>query len=259
MTTHALPRRARPPGRGFAELVKAETKLAWRTPLGLVLGVAVPVFFLVLLGSLNGLKKPAPAPSTLTLFAQYVPVLICMSLALIALISLPIPLVTDRQMGVLRRFSTTPAPPSWLLAAQVIINLTLALTATVIMVAGSALFFGVSWPSQAAGFALSAALAAVALFSVGLLIAALAATPQIAGVTGTVLFYPLLFLAGLYTPTANMAPLLQRIGDYTPVKSAVQAMLAAMQGTFPSARPLLVMAGWAAVCGIAAIKLFRWE
>jgi len=259
MTTHAIPVRARPPGRAFRELVKVETKLAWRTPLGLVLGIAVPVFFLALLGSLNGLKKPAPAPSTLTLFAEYVPVLICLSLALIALVSLPIPLVTNRQMGVLRRFSTTPADPSWLLASQVIINLALALIAVIIMVAGSTLFFGVSLPPQLGGFVLSVVLATVAMFSIGLLVAAVAATPQVAGVTGTILLYPMLFLAGLYAPTANMAPLLQRIGDYTPLKSAVQAMLAAMQGSFPAARPLLVMAGWAAVCGIAAIKLFRWE
>jgi len=32
-----------------------------------------------------------------------------------------------------------------------------------------------------------------------------------------------------------------------------------MQGTFPAARPLLVMAAYAVVFGIAAIELFRWE
>jgi hypothetical protein len=32
-----------------------------------------------------------------------------------------------------------------------------------------------------------------------------------------------------------------------------------MQGTFPPARPLLVMAAYAIVFGIAALKLFRWE
>ena len=114
MTTHAIPSRARPPTRGFTELVKVEAKLAWRVPVGLVLGVLVPVIFLVIFNAMPALRKPA-ADTTLTLFAQYVPVLICLSLCLIALVSLPIPLVTYRQMGVLRRFSTTPAPRSWLL------------------------------------------------------------------------------------------------------------------------------------------------
>jgi hypothetical protein len=36
-------------------------------------------------------------------------------------------------------------------------------------------------------------------------------------------------------------------------------MDASMQGHFPSARPLLVMAAYAAAFGIVAVRLFRWE
>ena len=258
MTTHAIPSRARPPGRAFSELVKVETKLALRVPVGVVLGIVVPVMFLVIFNAMPALRKPA-AGTTLTLFAQYVPVLICLSLCLIALVSLPIPVVTNRQMGVLRRFSTTPAPPSWLLSAQVIINMVLALIAVIILVAGGAMFFGGQLPSQWPGFWLSALLAMAAMFAIGLLIAALAPSAPIAGVAGTVLLYPLLFLAGLWTPKQNLSPLLQHIGNYSPLGAAVQAMDAAMQGNFPPARPLLVMAAYAIVLGLIAIRLFRWE
>jgi integrase len=37
------------------------------------------------------------------------------------------------------------------------------------------------------------------------------------------------------------------------------AMLSSMQGSFPPAQPLLVMAAWAVVSGFAAVKPFRWE
>jgi ABC-2 type transport system permease protein len=258
MTTHAMPRRAHPPGRAFGELLKVEGRLALRVPIGLVLGVALPVFFLVIFNAIPALKKPAPG-STLTLFAQYIPVLIGLSLCLIALISLPIPLVNNRQMGVLRRFSTTPAPQSWLLAAQVVINLVLAVMAIVILVAGGALLFGVHPASQLAGFVVSAGLATAAMFAIGLLISAIAPSTPVAGIGGTVLLYPMLFFAGLWAPQQNLSPLLQHIGNFTPLGAAVQAMEAAMQGNFPSARPLLVMAAYAIVFGIAAVKLFRWE
>lgn len=258
MTAHAIPGPARPPGRGFRELVKVEGKLAWRAPVGLLLGVLVPVILLIIFSAIRGLKEPAPG-STLTMFAEYVPVLIGLSLCLIALVSLPVPLVSNRQAGVLRRFATTPAPPSWLLAAQVIVNLAVALMAIVILVAGGVLFFGVHMPSQWAGFALSALLATAAMFGIGLLIAALAPSPQIAGVAGTVLLYPLLFLAGMWTPRQNLSPVLEHVGSYTPLDAAVRAMDAAMQGHFPPAQPLLVMAAYAVVFGIVAIKLFRWE
>ena len=194
------------------------------------------------------------------MFTQYVPVLIGLSLCLIALVSLPIPMVTNRQMGVLRRFATTPAPRSWLLATQVIINVVLALIAIVILVAGGVAFFGAHLPSQWPGFVLSALLATAAMFAIGLLITAVAPTPQVAGVLGTVLlYYPLLFFAGMWTPKQNLSPLLQHIGNYTPLGAAVQAMDAAMQGNFPPARPLLVMAAYAVLFSIAAIRFFRWE
>ena len=185
--------------------------------------------------------------------------LICLSLALIALVSLPIPLVTNRQTGVLRRFSATPAPPSWLLAAQVLTNLAMAVVAIVILVGGGALFFGVHLAPQLAGFALSALLVLLAMFAIGLLVAAIARAPAVAGVLGTVLLYPLLFFAGLWAPRQDLAPVWQHIGTYTPLCAAVQAMESAMQGHFPTAQPLLVMAGYAIVFGIAAVRLFRWE
>jgi ABC-2 type transport system permease protein len=258
MTTHAMPVPARPPARGFRELVKVETTIGLRAPQGLALGVLVPVVLLVIFGAIPGLKKLAPG-STLTMFTQYIPVLIGMSLCLIALISLPMPLVNYRQIGVLRRFATTPAPPAWLLAAQLIINAAVAVMAIIILVAGGVLFFGARLPSQWPGFALSALLATAAMFAIGLLITAIAPTPPVAGVIGTVLVYLLVFFAGMWIPIQNMSPLLHHIADYTPLGAAVQAMDAAMQGSFPPARPLLVMAVYAVVFGAAAIRWFRWE
>jgi ABC-2 type transport system permease protein len=227
MTAHAIRSGVRPSSRGFRELVKVEAKLALRAPIGLLLGVLVPVILLVIFSAIPGLKQPAPG-STLTQFAQYIPVLIGLSLCLIALVSLPIPIVTNRQTGVLRRFATTPAPPSWLLAAQVIVNLALTLIAIVILLAGGVLFFGVHMPSQWAGFVLAALLATAAIFGIGLLITALAPSPQVAGMLGTVLLYPLLFFAGMWTPKQNLSPVLQHVGNYTPLDAAVQAMDAAM-------------------------------
>jgi len=43
MSTHASLLPARTPRSAFGKLLQSETKVAWRVPLGLVLGVAVPV------------------------------------------------------------------------------------------------------------------------------------------------------------------------------------------------------------------------
>ena len=253
------PRRARPPGRAFRKLLAAEARLALRAPVGLVFGVALPVLLLIIFGAIPVFRHPVHAGSTVTFFQAYIPVLICLSLALLALISLPIPLVTYRQLGVLRRFAATPAPPSWLLAAQLLINVLLALVTALVLVAGSVLFYGGRLPAQPGGFALALAEAMAAMFAIGLLISARARTPAIASVFGNLALYPMLFFAGLWVPRQNMAPVLQQIGDYTPLGAAVQAMGDAMQGAFPGARALLVLAAWAAAAGVLAVRYFRWD
>jgi len=248
----------RPPRRAMRELVVAEAKLVWREPAGLVLGVFVPVLLLVIFGMAPGLKKHIVGVSPPTTYMSfYVPVLIGMVLTLIALVTLPIGLVLQRERAFLRRLSTTPVAPRWLLAAQVVVNLALALLAMILIVAGAVVFFHVAAPVQLGGFVLSALFATAALFAMGLVIAAIAPSERAAGVLGTVLLYPLLFFAGLWTP--KMSGTMHRISNFTPLGAAVHAMLSSMHGTFPSAEPLLVMAGYAVVLGFLAVRLFRWE
>ncbi len=51
-----------------------------------------------------------------------------MATAILGLISLPAALVSYRDQGILRRLSTTPVPPSWVLAGQLVINSCIAMT-----------------------------------------------------------------------------------------------------------------------------------
>jgi len=253
-----LPRR--PHRRALNKLIVTEAKCAWRAPVGLALGVLVPVIILVILGSADGLKKTIPGSNPpVTYMTTYVPVLIGLVLVMIALISLPIVLVNQREHAFLRRLSTTPVAPRWLLAAQVVVNFVLAVLAMILIVAGAALFYHVPAPAQLGGFVLSALLATPALFAIGLFIAAVAANGVVAAILGTLLLYPLIFFAGLYVPRQSMSPTMRHISDYTPLGAGVHAMLSSMQGSFPPAQPLLVMAAWAVVFGFAAVKLFRWE
>ena len=132
----------RPPRRAMKELIVAEAKLTWREPAGLVLGVCVPVMLLVIFGMAPGLKKEIVGVSPPTTYMSfYVPVLIGMVLTLIALVTLPISIVLQRERAFLRRLSTTPVAPSRLLAAQVVVNLApLALLAMVLIVVGRGRF-----------------------------------------------------------------------------------------------------------------------
>jgi ABC-2 type transport system permease protein len=259
MSTYASRLAAGAPRSAFAKLLQSETKMAWRVPIGLILGVAVPVFTLVILGAFPGLGKPEAKLGGLTYFGAYFPILIAFSVAILALISLPTHLATYREQGILRRLSTTPVPPGWMLTAQVIINLALAVVALgTIVVAGTAAY-GLGAPKQPGGFILSLLLTITGMFAIGLWISAFARTAAGASGIGNLILYPSLFFAGLWVPREVMPAVLRDIGDWTPLGAAVQALQSSMQGSFPSAQSLLVMAAYALLFGFLAVHYFRWE
>ena len=78
-------------------------------------------------------------------------------------------------------------PPSWLLGAQVVVNLVLLLVAVLVVVLGGARL-AAHLPLQVPGFVLSLLLAAAAMFALGLWVASVASTQRAAGAIGAVLF-----------------------------------------------------------------------
>jgi ABC-2 type transport system permease protein len=217
------------------------------------------VLVLVILGSIPGANKPVTSLGGLTFFSVYFPVLIAWVLGMLALLSLPGHLADYRQQGILRRMSTTPVPPAWMLAAQVIINLALAVVALAILVVAGMAGFGLGAPREPGGFTLALLLALAAMFAIGLWIAAIARSVNVAILIGNLLLYPMLFFAGLYIPRQSMAPVLRDIGDWTPLGASAQALQDSMRGAFPTAQSLLVLAAWAVLFGVLAVRLFRWE
>jgi ABC-2 type transport system permease protein len=249
---------AQKPSKPFWELIKVQGKLALREPTSIIFGIFLPVFLLIIFGKIPAFGKIVPG-TNFTTFEIYIPILMVSVLTFIGLFGLPIPIVRDREIGWLRRISTTPVSPAKLLAAQVTINLVLATIGFVILGAGSVLIFGVKIAFEIPGFVLSIVLATLAMFSLGLLITSIASSQGVAAGMGQGLLYPLLFFAGIYVPIQILPSSLQTIAGFTPVGAAVQAIDSSMTGTFPSAVPLLVMAAYTVFFGFIAIRYFRWE
>jgi ABC-2 type transport system permease protein len=170
------------PRAAFGRLVGCEVRLAWRQPAGLIVGLGLPLVLLVIYGSVPALTKPEKALGGLSYFTAQIPVLI--ALVIVVLAFQPAPLATFREQGILRRLSTTPAPPSWVLAAQFLVNLCLAALAVSILVVVGIAAFGLVAPKDPGGFVFAVVLTIVALFAMGLWVAAIARTGAIAGTMG---------------------------------------------------------------------------
>lgn len=259
MSAHGGVLPASPPRAAFGKLLACEARLAWREPIGLVWGLAIPVVLLVVFGAIPGAHKHEAQLGGLTVFAVYVPILIAFCIGMLALFSLPRALVTYRELGILRRLSATPLPPSWVLAAQLVINFVLALWALIILIVVGVVVFGAAAPKSPAGFVVAFLLSVAALFAMGLWVAAVARSVTAANAMGGALFFPMIFFAGLWYPQQYMPTALREVGQLTPLGASVHALQMASQGAFPSAGALLVMLVWGVGFGLLAVKSFRWE
>jgi ABC-2 type transport system permease protein len=257
MNTLSLPDPAR--RTAFGKVVLNEARQTWRRPVVVIAGVGVPVILTVIFGELPVFHQSAAAMGGITPFDAYVPVLAVFALAMLALLGVPLPLASYRELGVLRRLSTTPVPPSWLLAAQGLVQLCVALAALVVIGVTSVVAFGAPLPKSPAGLAVSVMLSIAGLFPIGLMIAAMSRTANAANVIGRLVFFPLMFFAGLWLPRAMMPGVLLDVSNYTPLGPAAQSIQDAMLTGFPPVAPLLVLAGYAVVFGFLAKRFFRWE
>jgi ABC-2 type transport system permease protein len=97
-------------------------------------------------------------------------------------------------------------------------------------------------------------LGALALLSLGLLLASVLPTSRGANAAGAILFFPMMFCAGLWLPIAEMSVARRHISQATPLGAAVQAMTDAWPGHWHPLY-LLILAGYA----VAAVILFRWD
>jgi ABC-2 type transport system permease protein len=249
----------RAPRAAFGQMVLNEARLALRQPAGMIAGTGIALLLLVIFGEVPAFRTASAALGGYSPFDVYVPILMSFSIAIIAFTYLPGPLVSYRELGILRRLSTTPVPAWWVLAAQIVVQACAMVVTLAVIVAVSIVFFGIGPPKGPAAMVLSLALCMAALFAIGLTIAALARTSGAARGLMAAALYPMLFFSGLYYPVALLPPVIQDISNYTPLGAAVQAIDDSWLGIFPPAQPLLVLLAYALVFGFIARRFFRWE
>jgi ABC-2 type transport system permease protein len=260
--TTATATTAAPPARRSSALLKltvTELKLLGRERVRVALPVAIPLLLIVILGNIGSLRQPRAVYGGESFLDLYTTIMVVFGLALLALTNMPMIVADYRERGVLRRLQTTPIGPIRVLGAQLVADLAVAVAMVIVILAVARIGFAVPLPRQPGAFALTALLAAAALLAVGLLIAAVAPTGRVARGIGAVVFYPMLFFAGLWLPIPNMPAVLQHISHATPLGAAVPALTLAAEGSWPTALQLLTMAAWAVAFGLAAARFFRWE
>lgn len=240
-------------------LTATETKLFFREPVVVFFALAFSPILLVVLGLIPSMRAADPSLGGVRPITLYLPIVIALGISLFSLNGLAQLFATYRDKGVLRRMRTTPVKPAVLLGAQLLMATILSAATMLIMVAIGRFAFGVPLPGQLPAYLISFLLLALAMFALGLLVAAIAPSARSASAIGTLVFFPLVFFAGLWLPRAAMNRTLLMISDLTPLGAGVQALQDATAGHPPQPLHLCVLLGWLLLAGGMAARYFRWE
>ncbi|SDH72249.1 ABC-2 type transport system permease protein [Sinosporangium album] len=236
-----------------------EIKLLVREPLAVFFPLVLPLMLLLILGLIPGLGKPDPGLGGQSYLSAYMPT----TMTLLAIITtavtiLPASIVTYREQGVLRRMSTTPASPSRLLFAILLINVAVCVLAAFLLIVVGRLVHNIQVPGHLPYFVLVLLLGTSAMLSLGMLLAAVINSSRVIQAVGGVAMFPLLFLSGMWMPRHTMPDVLHVLSDIAIIGAFSDALRATWLGETPELAHLGIMAAGLAVFGFLATKLFRW-
>ena len=244
---------------GFSRLTLVEGKLFLREKSALLGVFGLPVALVIGFGLIPGFSDPQKGLSD-QIGTEFIAGLgVAVVLASLGLTGVPMVLGQYRERGVWRRLGVTPVRPLTLLLADLTVWAAAAVLSVALVVAVVRFAFHVPAPAETGWFILSILLGIASLFTVGLLAAAVAPTARSAAGIGWLLFFPNMFLAGVYFPTEEMSATMRQVGNFTPLGSAMHAVRDSWMGIDPRPEYLVIMAAWALVAGALAARFFRWD
>jgi len=228
-----------------------------RNPPVVFFGLALPVLFLLIFGTLFGGQGGGAAINFL------VPGITTLGIVSTTFVNLAIGLTIQRESGYLKRLRATPVPVGAFLFGRIGVQVGFAVLITFAIVLCAILVFGAGFsPGAILPTAVVVAVGAATFSTLGIALSAAIPNGDAAPAIANLVALPLYFVSGVFFPVDSAPAWLNSIADVFPVKHLAEALFAAFGAAAP---PVLEweQLGLVAVWGVAAVLLsrrfFRWS
>ncbi|MBA2394099.1 MAG: ABC transporter permease [Ktedonobacteraceae bacterium] len=234
--------------------VRYELLLTLRRGENILVTLIVPVLLLIFFTSLNII--PAKNGSSINFL---LPGILALAIIAAGMVNLGIATAYERYYGVLKRLGSSPLSRSGLILAKVISILVLEIIQVVLLVGVAVVLY--KWqPAGSAWLALGViVLGTITFAGLGLAMAgALRAELTLAGANA--LFLLFLLIGGGILPLEHLPTALADLAQVLPAAALTQLLQASLtnRSTFPLSS-LIVLAVWAVLILVIAIRTFKWE
>jgi ABC-2 type transport system permease protein len=233
---------------------RLERRMFWRNPSAAFFNFLLPLLFLMLFGAIFAEEQEN--------LDVIVPGIAGMSVMSTTFSALAMNVVFLREQGILKRMRGTPLPTGAYLgglAGNAVTNT--ALQVTLVVLAGK-LFFGVDWPEDLAALLVFVVLGVVCFASLGIALAHAIPNFDSAPAYTNAVFLPVIVISGVFYDDENAPSFLRDIAEVLPLKHLIDGLSGAMvtgEGLADHWVALVVLAAWAAVGTVLAVRGFSWD
>jgi ABC-2 type transport system permease protein len=247
--------------RGLLTLTWLEIKIFVREPLGVIGTVGIPVLIFVVLGRMFAPRPGRSSAGAPDLMTIDLPILTAILIALSAVLSLVTIIAIYREGGILKRLRATPLRSYTILSAHVIVKLLFTALTLAAMVLAGRRYFPVGVHAPLISFALALLYSTLCIVSLGFLIASVVPTARFAQPIGTLIFYPMVGLSGLFVPIGAMPPALQVLARVLPLTYTVSLLRGIWRGDgwIAHTTDVAALAIIFLICTVVSSRVFRWE
>jgi ABC-2 type transport system permease protein len=237
---------------------------------GQVVAQAASQAFMVAQARLNGMPEPKRIPYVIespghahsdNYAAFLVPGLIGLNLLSMGLFAVGMVTVAYREKGKFRRLAVTPLPKWVFLLGQILQRVTVVLVQTILLLLAARFGFQIANQGSYLIFGALVIFGTATFLAMGFALSSFASTVETYGAISNLAFFPMMLLSGVYFRIDNAPQWLQKaifvlpLAPYLRMLRAVFNDGASLAGHLTG---LIIIAAWALVCFIIAVKRFRW-
>ena len=193
--------------------------------------------------------------------AYLVPSILAMALMQLGVFA-AIPLVQQREKGILKRLGATPLARWKLVGSNVLLRLMVAVVDAVLILGIGYVFFDVKIVGNLLESAGVVLLGAASFLAIGFMLASFLKTEEQATGVVQIVQLPMMFLSGIFFSFDFLPGFLQTVARFLPLTYLGDALRQVMvNGTqvAPLGMDLAILTGWLVVCLTIAARTFRWE
>jgi ABC-2 type transport system permease protein len=233
---------------------RLERRMFWRNPTAAFFGFLLPLLLLAMFGAVfSGRQQDLDV---------IVPGIAGMSVMSSTFVALAYNMTFLRERGILKRLRGTPLSSSAYLAGIGSNAVTNSVLQVAIVILAGKMFFNIPWPGDWAALLVFLAAGVICFAALGVALSHAIPNSESAPAYVNAIFLPMIMLAGVFYDEKDAPAFLRDIAEAMPLKHLIDGMSGAMvhgQGVGDHVTALVMLALWAAVGIVLAIRGFSWE